>query len=96
MSEKKPSSKMLKGKALCEEILGVKCEGKSFDEISDFLKENLPKIQGKDVRDYRKPSQKMLNYIEAIEKKTGHVYEGKTMKDASEFIEEYSSEMRKK
>lgn len=90
MSDSKKSlkitPKMKKGISACELILGIEFTGKSFEEASKFLETNLPKIQGKDVRDYMEPSEKMLKAISFIQSKTGDVFEGSTMREASEFI----------
>lgn len=82
----KVSTKMKKGIKVCEEILGVKYTGKSFDEAKEFLDKNLPKIKGKDIRDYRAPSEKMYKAIDFIEKTLEVEFTGKTMQEASEFI----------
>lgn len=81
------SPKMKKGIAMCEEILGVKFQGSTFEEAHTFLDENLPKCKDKDIREYRRPSDKMISAITWIQQVTGEPYHGKTMKDASEYIE---------
>lgn len=82
----KVSTSMKKGIKACETILGIKYSGKTFDEAKKFLDENLPKIQGKDMREHIEPSEKMWKGIGFITQMTGQEFTGTTMKEASEFI----------
>lgn len=89
MSEPKVSTKMKKGIKICEEILGIKYTGKTFDEAKEFLDTNLPKIQGKDVREKRDPSTKMWSAIGFIQDTLHVEFKGHNQKEASEFISTY-------
>ena len=92
----KVSVKQHKAIKICEDILNIKFEGDTLEEASKFLSENLPKISGKKVGDYREPSDKQWSGIGFIQRETDHVFEGKTMSDASEFISEYLEEAQNK
>lgn len=92
--EPKVTSRMKKGIKLCETILDIKYNGKSFSEAQSFLDNNLPKIKGKDIRDYIPPSQKQLRIISQIKEKLGMTDAILTMKQASDFIGEYLKELR--
>lgn len=85
------SSSMKKGIRACEIILGIKYSGKTFDEAKKFLEENLPKIKGKDIRDYLEPSEKMYKGIGFITQMLGVEFKGSTMKEASDFISDNMS-----
>lgn len=89
MAEPKVSPKMKKGIKVCETILGIKYKGKSFDEAKKFLEENLPKIEGKDIRAYKEPSKKMWDGIALITQELRVEFTGTTMLDASNFIGKY-------
>lgn len=91
----KVSSKMRKGIKLCEEVLGVKYKGKTFDEAKEFLDDNMPKIQNVDIRERREPSEKMWFAIGFIEKVLNVKFEGNNQKQASEFISSYLDKAKK-
>jgi hypothetical protein len=96
MKSKEPSVsvKMKKGIKVCETILGVEYKGKTFEEAKTFLDMNLPKIEGKDIREYVEPSDKMWRGIAFIQQMTGEEFTGTTMKDASQFISQNISKAK--
>lgn len=95
MSGPKVSSKMKKGIKMIEKLLGVKYKGKTFDDAKTFLDENMPKIDGMDIRETMEPSEKMWKGIRFIEDFCGVTYNGHNMKDASEFIGQYLEQAKK-
>lgn len=82
----KVSAKMRKGINLCEEVLGIKYTGKTFEEAIAFLDENMPKLEGVDVLAKREPSDKMWTMIGWIQRVTGEEFKVTTMREASDFI----------
>lgn len=72
-----------------EIVTGIKFTGKSQEEASKFLDENLPKLEGVDFRKYKKPSAKMEKGIKFCESILGVEFQGSTMLEASEFLGKY-------
>lgn len=86
------SSKQKKAIKLIERHLGIKFNGKTQQDVSSFLEENLPKLQEVDFMSNKSPSEKQMKGIKLISDFLHIEFEGKTMRDASDFLEEYLSE----
>ena len=54
---------MRKAISVIETITGSTYRGKTFEDACNFIGENKPKCEGKDVRDYMEPSEKMKDLI---------------------------------
>lgn len=83
------STKQKKAIKNIELVTGIKFTGKTQEEASKFLDENLSKLEGIDFRQYKKPSPKMEKGIKFCESILGVEFQGSTMLEASDFLGKY-------